>query len=362
MTEREKFLKIARFELKGELFLPSCWQWFWNGTLERWRGEGLPGDVHIREYFGFDRMDYFPIDLSSTVPSIPPFDIKTLEEDATHKVIIDGDGVKKKIFKEQRESSMDQWIEYPVRDRKTWQKYKKRLNPHSPARYPLWWEKEKGRYKERDYPLGILVGGFFGWMRNWIGIENLSYLLVDDIALIKEIEEYTEYFIVETIKPVLKEIQFDFALFWEDMAYNKGSLVSMEFVKKYMVPHYKRVTDLLHSNGIDVITLDSDGNVWELIPFWLECGINGIIPNEVAAGMDVVAMRKRFGKNLIIGGGIDKRALSKGKKEVEEEVMKKVPSLLKDGGYFPGIDHSVPPDAPLENYLYYLKLIREIGS
>jgi len=78
--------------------------------------------------------------------------------------------------------------------------------------------------------------------------------------------------------------------------------------------------------------------------------------------MDVVAMRKKFGRNLIIEGGIDKRVLSKGKKEIEEEVNKKVPELLKDGGYFPGIDHSLPPDVPLENYLYYLKLIREIGS
>ncbi|MCK4244341.1 MAG: hypothetical protein KAX20_01805 [Candidatus Omnitrophica bacterium] len=116
----------------------------------------------------------------------------------------------------------------------------------------------------------------------------------------------------------------------------------------------------------NVITLDSDGNVWELIPFWLECGIkcgiNGIIPNEVAAGMDVVAMRKEFGKNLIIEGGIDKQVLSKGKKEIEEEVTKKVPNLLKEGGYFPGIDHSVPPDVPLENYLYYLKLIRKTGN
>lgn len=358
MTDREKFLKIARFELGGEVFLPSCWQWFWNGTLERWRGEGLPGDVHIQNYFGFQRMEYIPINMSL----IPAFDVETLKEDVTTKVIIDSDGAKKRIFKENRELSMDQWIEYPVKDRKTWQEYKKRLNPHSPARYPLWWEKEKERYKERDYPLGISVGSFFGWLRNWIGIENLSYLLVDDLSLIEEIEEYLEYFIIEILKGVLKDVKCDFAHFWEDMAYNKGSLVSMEFVKKYMMPHYKKVTDLLHSNGINVITLDSDGNVWELIPFWLECGINGIIPNEVAAGMDVVAMRKKFGKNLIIEGGINKQVLSKGKKEIETEVMKKVPYLLREGGYFPGIDHSVPPDAPLENYLYYLKLIREIGS
>jgi len=229
MTEREKFLKVARFELKGEVFLPSCWQWFWNGTLERWREEGLPGDVHIPEYFGFNRTEYLPIRLGLS----PVFERKILEEDKTHQVIMDYDGAKKRVFKENREFSMDQWLEYPVKDRKTWQEYKKRLNPHSPARYPLWWEKEKGRYEERDYPLGIQVGSFFGWLRNWIGIENLSFMMKDNPLLIKEMEEYLEYFIIEILKGVLKDVKCDFAHFWEDMAYNKGSLVSMEFVKKY---------------------------------------------------------------------------------------------------------------------------------
>jgi len=82
----------------------------------------------------------------------------------------------------------------------------------------------------------------------------------------------------------------------------------------------------------------------------------------VAAGMDIVEMRRKFGKNLIIIGGIDKRALASGRKAIEEEVMKKVPYLLSQGGYFPAIDHSIPPDVPFENYLYYLELLRKIGG
>ncbi|MCK4244342.1 MAG: hypothetical protein KAX20_01810 [Candidatus Omnitrophica bacterium] len=107
MTEREKFLKTARFELKGELFLPSVWQWFWNETFIRWKREGLPGDVHVQEYFRFQRMEVVPINMSL----IPAFDGETLEEDATHKVIIDGDGAKKRVLKEKREMSFiaSQW-------------------------------------------------------------------------------------------------------------------------------------------------------------------------------------------------------------------------------------------------------------
>lgn len=358
VSTREKFLRIARFQSTGELMLPSVWQWFWGEALDRWQKEGLPPGVHVQEYLGFERAEMIPMNMSV----IPRFEVETLEEDATHKVIRDGEGAKKKVMKEHRATSMDQWLEYPVRDRKTWEDYKKRLDPHAAARYPVWWEQKKEEYKRRSYPLGIGVGSFFGWTRNWIGIQNLSYLTVDDPALIEEIGEHLEYFIIEAIKPALSEIQFDFAHFWEDMAWKGGSLVSIDFVRKYMVPHYKKVTDLLHDHGIDIITLDSDGDVSELIPVWLECGINGILPNEVAANVDVVEMRKQYGKDLVISGGIDKRALAGTKKQVEDEVMSKVPYLLSEGGYFPSIDHAVPPDVPFENYAYYLELLRQAAA
>jgi uroporphyrinogen decarboxylase len=83
---------------------------------------------------------------------------------------------------------------------------------------------------------------------------------------------------------------------------------------------------------------------------------------EVAAGNDAVALRKEYGKDLIIGGNIDKRALIKGKEAIREEVMSKVPFLLEQGGYFPTIDHLVPPDVTLENYQYYINTLREVAG
>jgi len=40
-----------------------------------------------------------------------------------------------------------------------------------------------------------------------------------------------------------------------------------------MLPHYKSVTEFLRKHGIDIITVDSDGNINELIPLWLEGGL-----------------------------------------------------------------------------------------
>jgi len=51
--------------------------------------------------------------------------------------------------------------------------------------------------------------------------------------------------------------------------------------------------------------LDSDGNINEIVPLWLKAGVNGFFPLEVAAGMDAVKLRKKYGKNIILVGNID---------------------------------------------------------
>ncbi len=187
-------------------------------------------------------------------------------------------------------------------------------------------------------------------------------MFYDDPGLIEDMMEHVLYLEMEVIKRTLKDIKIQRAAFWEDMCYKAGPLISPAMVRKFMMPRYKKITDLLHSYGVDVIYLESDGNLNELIPLWLEVGINFVRPLEVAAHNDAVAIRKKYGKDLIIGGTIDKRALARGKAAIREEVISKVPFLLEQGGYFPTVDHSIPPDVTFENYCYYINLMREIAG
>ena len=46
--------------------------------------------------------------------------------------------------------------------------------------------------------------------------------------------------------------------------------------------------------------------------------------------------------------------------EAHNEVLSKVPWMLERGGYIPHIDHAIPHDVPLENYLYYRKLLTKV--
>ncbi len=139
-------------------------------------------------------------------------------------------------------------------------------------------------------------------------------------------------------------------------------MISPEHFKELMVPQYKRITSLLREHGIDIILVDCDGNHDELNSLWLEGGLTGVYPLECAAGENVVALRKEYGKDLHLVGGIDKRALAKDKKAIEEEVISKVPFLVEKGGWIPSINHAVPPDIPFENYCYYWELVRKISE
>ena len=353
MNSLERFKETVYFGKPDRVFL---WpQWIFKETLKRWQKEGMPADVHVNTYFEFDRIETAPISLGF----IPPVEAKIVEEDKETAIYMDELGNKWKRWKN-REIGMSQWIEFGLKDWKTWEKYKERLNPHSPVRYPEYWEDWKRCVKDRDYPLGISAGSFYGWVRNWMGMENLSLMFYDNPELVKEIINYISDFVCKTIEKAVNEVKFDFALIWEDLGMKTGPLISPDLFKKFCLPAYKKVTDFLKSHGIDVIMVDSDGNNDVIIPLWLEGGVNGLYPLEVAADTDAVELRKKYGKKLILMGNIDKRAFRKTKKEVEEEVMKKVPFLIKEGGYIPFVDHSVPPDVPFENFKYYLELVKNL--
>lgn len=345
---------------------PSFQQWmgFWPDTLKRWYKEGLPTEIDIDDFFGFDKkvgtrgregivIDFGPIPryVSEIKEEGSRYLIWTGEDGVTRKEFIDGDGY----------SSMPQWIDFPIKSRKDWQKMKERLKAKDPRRYPLTWSKEfVEKLNNRDYPLGVPCGSFFGWARDNIGLENILYLFHDDPGLIHDINNFYEEFVIGVLEEVVSKVKFDYAAFWEDMAYKSGPLISPKLFREFMLPHYKRITSFLRKYGIDIFFVDSDGNTDLLIPLWLEGGVNVHWPLEVAAGMDAVALRKKYGHNLGLIGNIDKRLLAKDKEAIKKEVFSKVPYLVEEGGYIPEVDHSVPPDVSLENYIYYLDLLKEI--
>jgi len=79
--------------------------------------------------------------------------------------------------------------------------------------------------------------------------------------------------------------------------------------------------------------------------------------------MDPLAVRAEYGHDLALIGGIDKRALARGRKAITAELYRIIPPLIEDGGYIPTLDHAVPPDVSYDNWMYYMELkLRLLGS
>ncbi|HHV63375.1 MAG TPA: hypothetical protein GXX51_12165 [Firmicutes bacterium] len=342
-----------------------CMEWlgFWPETIDRWRNEGLP-KYEIELFLGLDRFARVPFGVSSaTNPLVPPFVDEFIREEGAFEIRRNQEGVIYRLFKGGTQTMMPQWLRYPISGREDFAEIRKRLNPDSVDRYPIDLQDFAQTIATRDYPIGVWAGSLFGWIRNWMGLEGISYALYDDLAFVEEMMEYITDFMEAILNKLLIQIgPVDFALFWEDMACKSGPLISPKHFRMLMVPRYERLTALLRRYGIDIILVDCDGDCEPLIDLWLEGGVTGIYPLEVAAGMDPVVLRKRYGKDLMMIGGIDKRALAKGRKEIEAEVIPKIEFLADAGGWIPSVDHLVPPDVPLKNYLYYLQLVREIGN
>ena len=85
-------------------------------------------------------------------------------------------------------------------------------------------------------------------------------------------------------------------------------------------------------------------------------------PIEVAAGNDIVAYRRRFGRQMAYRGGVDKRALAAGPAAIDAALEQKVRPLLAQSGYFPMLDHYAPPDISFENYMYYRIRLKQLRT
>jgi uroporphyrinogen decarboxylase len=194
-------------------------------------------------------------------------------------------------------------------------------------------------------------------------MEDLALWYYDCPELVHEMSDYMAEFVLGVIRRALEEVpEIDYAFMWEDMAMKTGSLISPALFRQFMLEPMKRVTRTLNQYGIKIIMVDSDGNVDELLPLWLEANVNLIFPLEVAAGCDARQYQSQYGKEVLLLGNIDKRALRDGcsRKDIEKEVTSKVPELVKQGGYSPMVDHAVPPDVSFENFKYYVHLIHEL--
>jgi uroporphyrinogen decarboxylase len=366
ITHRQHLQKLLAGEKTD--WVPNYELGCWGQTVERWYAEGMPGThARVGTMDMFEGEDHFRLDRRAFARlnpgMIPGFTPEVLAEDAETVTARHANGVVTRALKagtvRGTRMSMDTYLSFPVTDWASWQDVRRRYRAGDPVRYPFWWDEQVRLWRDADYPVVLLGNGAFGLysqLRSWVGTEGISYLFYDDPALVDEMLEFATDFLLELVEPALQQVRFDYFNFFEDCAGKGGPLFGPELFRKFFMKHYKRIIGRLNRAGIGSIWVDSDGDCEVLLPLWLEAGVNCSWPLEQASGMDPLRLRRRFGRDLVLACGIDKREIAKGRAAIEKELLARLPPLLDQGGYIPFLDHAVPPDISYSDFQFYIDL------
>ena len=124
-----------------------------------------------------------------------------------------------------------------------------------------------------------------------------------------------------------------------------------------MMPHYRRLYGFLKDRGVEAVVMDCDGFNYQILDTMYPEVLDGIQPVEIAAHNDPEEMLQRY-PGIFIHGAIDKRELRFSREQARAEVARRYETAWQYGGYIPHVDHGVPPDIPLRNFLYFVELAK----
>jgi hypothetical protein len=326
-TVRSRFRKVLAGERPEDRLPVVEWATWWDQTIRRWEGEGLPAGMSksdIKRYFGQD-MDY-------------QFWFGQPDNDAPRPA---HHGAPRIATMAEYEAALPHLYPEPFRfDGGEW--------PRAIA------EQAAG-----DAVIWFTVSGFFWWPRTLLGIEGHLFAFYDQPELMHRINRDQVAFIRRCIDAICAVCTPDFMTFGEDMSYNHGPMIGKDLYDEFMAPYYREIVPLLRERGITVI-IDSDGGVEPLIPWFEEVGIEGILPLERMAGVDVTRIRAKHPDWRMIGG-YDKTVMHLGEDAVRAEFDRLLPAM-RTGGFIPSIDHQTPPGVSLAQYREYLALLWEYAG
>ncbi len=351
MTTKERFTRTFMHQETDRV--PMLAQ-PWASTRERWRKEGMPEDVDFQEYFGLDKTVGVGGDIS------PRYEEKVLEETDDYVIQTTPWGVTAKGWK--HASSTPHWMERTIVDRASWEEAKARM-VMSPERVD--WERLENNYgdwrRKGFWIQGHLFFGFDVTHAQLVGTERFLMWMAEDPELVMDIMN-TQLDCGLQLLDMIWERGYEFdSIFWnDDMGYRNGLFFSVGMYRRMLKPIQQRAVDWAHNKGI-FAHLHSCGNINKLLPELVDIGLDALNPLEVKAGMDPVHLKKTYGKQLVLHGGIN-AMLWKDIDRTEAEIRKLLPTLKEGGGYIFQEDHSVPDNVSLKDFQRIMELTKELGT
>lgn len=209
-----------------------------------------------------------------------------------------------------------------------------------------------------DYSIRLNIEGFFWVPRELMGIEAHLVGFYDEPELIHDINEYMMKVYSQKLMKVIELVQPDVVYIMEDLSGKNGPMISGEIFDEFVGDYYRRLIPMLKERGVKHVFVDTDGDFTMMIPYFMKAGVEGFLPMDVNAGMDIVKVREQF-PTLKFIGGFNKLMIAEGKEAIDKEFERILP-VIRGGGYIVGSDHQVAPSTSLENYKYYISRLKEV--
>ncbi len=218
-----------------------------------------------------------------------------------------------------------------------------------------------GKYREGtrngDYAVRLRLSGFFWMPRFLMDNEPHLYAYYDEPEMLKDIAQFMVDVYKKQLESIFKIVTPSLVFFEEDLSGKNGPLISADIFDEFVAPYYRQIIPFLKEQGVANVFMDTDGNFTLLIPSILEAGIDGVLPVDVNAGVDIVEVRRQY-PTLKFFGGFNKLCITEGKEAIEEELERLTP-VIKQGGCIVCTDHQAAPHTSLEDYKYYVKRLKE---
>lgn len=351
---RQQYLDLMTFgapprPMFVELFGPLV------GLEDEWLAQGATPEELTLEAFDWDFVPVTGCGGATGVFGGPPSRI--LEETDEYVIRRDELGRTTKLIK--RAATIPLPLDHPVHDMDSWQAIKPLFAWREDRVDPAAIERARAAQEQGALVVAYIPGGF-DLPRELMGEEVACLAYYEQPELMHDIIATLADTSLRVLDRVSSSLVIDQLSVHEDLAGKAGPMIGPAQIETFIKPYFTAVWDLVRSRGTRLFDMDSDGNMWRVLDAFLECGINSMHPMEPAAGMDIVEVRKRYGKRLAIRGGIDKHALRLGPEAIRAELAHKMQPFMREGGIAFGLDHRIPNGTSIDNYRFYVDHGREI--
>jgi hypothetical protein len=244
----------------------------------------------------------------------------------------------------------------------------RRYDPDDPSRYAEGYVERSRRLRRAGRILYVDAsgGGLLQMLGvgDWDSLKAALFALVEEPERVEDLMDRTTDFYCVCLERVLSRVAVDYAAFYEPIAANTGPVVSPAMFERFSIPGYRKVIALLDRFHVPLrILCTTGGDLSPLLPLLMDAGINALwISNIRSMGMEYAALRRAYGPEVALIGGIDATALATDEVGIRRAVAETVPPLLAGGRYLPCLDDRPRANIPFDHYRLFRRILEEMAG